>query len=91
MSLSQFLAILVARRWMIVAAIVASLAGAAVVLMVVPPRYTANTRLLLNFIKPALKDGALAIDWNDEVFASSCVTHNGVIRHEPTRKTVEAA
>jgi len=48
-------------------------------------------RNLLNFIKPALKDGALAIDWNDEVFASSCVTHDGAIRHEPTRKTVEAA
>jgi NAD(P) transhydrogenase subunit alpha len=48
-------------------------------------------RNLLNFIKPALKDGALAIDWNDEVFAASCVTHDGSIRHEPTRKQVEAA
>ncbi len=48
-------------------------------------------RNLLNFIKPAFKDGALAIDWNDEVFAASCVTHDGSIRHEPTRKTVEAA
>ncbi|HEU0225181.1 MAG TPA: NAD(P) transhydrogenase subunit alpha [Steroidobacteraceae bacterium] len=46
---------------------------------------------LLNFLKPALKDGAVAIDWNDEVFAASCVTHEGAIRHEPTRKTVEAA
>ncbi len=46
---------------------------------------------LLNFLKPALKDGALSIDWNDEVFASSCVTHEGTIRHEPTRKAVEAA
>jgi NAD(P) transhydrogenase subunit alpha len=48
-------------------------------------------RNLLNFIKPAFKDGALAIDWDDEVFAASCVTHEGAIRHEPTRKTVEAA
>ncbi|MGE0465995.1 MAG: NAD(P) transhydrogenase subunit alpha [Steroidobacteraceae bacterium] len=48
-------------------------------------------RNLLNFIKPAFKDGALAIDWNDEVFAASCVTHDGSIHHEPTRKTVEAA
>ncbi|MGQ0383152.1 MAG: NAD(P) transhydrogenase subunit alpha [Gammaproteobacteria bacterium] len=46
---------------------------------------------LLNFLKPALRDGAISIDWNDEVFASSCVTHEGAIRHEPTRKTVEAA
>ncbi len=48
-------------------------------------------RNLLNFIKPALAAGALTIDWNDEVFAASCVTHDGSIRHEPTRKTVEAA
>jgi NAD(P) transhydrogenase subunit alpha len=48
-------------------------------------------RNLLNFIKPAFKDGALAIDWNDEVFAASCVTHDGTIRHEPTRKLVETA
>ncbi|MGH8721365.1 MAG: NAD(P)(+) transhydrogenase (Re/Si-specific) subunit alpha, partial [Burkholderiales bacterium] len=46
---------------------------------------------LLNFIKPALKDGSLAIDWNDEVFAAACVTHAGEIRHEPTRKSVEGA
>jgi uncharacterized protein involved in exopolysaccharide biosynthesis len=52
MSLTQFLAILLARRWMVIAAMLASLAGAAVVLAVVPPRYTANTRLLLDFIKP---------------------------------------
>ena len=48
-------------------------------------------RNLLNFIKPALAAGVLAIDWNDEVFAASCVTHDGSIRHEPTKKTVEAA
>ena len=48
-------------------------------------------RNLLNFIKPALKDGALTFDWNDEVFAAACVTHEGTIRHEPTRKIVESA
>ena len=48
-------------------------------------------RNLLNFIKPALAAGVLTIDWNDEVFTASCVTHDGSIRHEPTRKTVEAA
>jgi NAD(P) transhydrogenase subunit alpha len=47
-------------------------------------------RNLLNFLKPALdKNGALAIDWNDEVFAQACLTHEGVIRHEATRKLVE--
>ena len=47
-------------------------------------------RNLLNLIKPALdKSGALAIDWNDEVFAQSCLTHDGAIKHEATRKAVE--
>ena len=34
------------------------------------------------------KSGALAIDWNDEVFAQSCLTHDGAIRHEATRKAI---
>jgi NAD(P) transhydrogenase subunit alpha len=47
-------------------------------------------RNLLNFLRPAIdKDGALAIDWNDEVFAQACVTHDGQIRHEATRKAIE--
>src|SRR6202166_1559198 len=48
------------------------------------------SRNLYNFLKPALgKDAALAIDWQDEVFAQSCLTHAGTIKHEPTRKLVE--
>lgn len=47
-------------------------------------------RNLYNFLKPALgKDAALAIDWQDEVFAQSCLTHAGAIKHEPTGKLVE--
>jgi NAD(P) transhydrogenase subunit alpha len=47
-------------------------------------------RNVFNFLKPALdKDGNLAIDWSDEVFAQSCLTHAGVIRYEPVRKLVE--
>jgi NAD(P) transhydrogenase subunit alpha len=42
-------------------------------------------RNLYNFLKPALVKGELAIDWNDEVFAQSCLTHAGEIRHAPTR------
>lgn len=52
MSLTQFFAILVARRWMIIAAVLASLAGAFLVVLLVPPRYTADTRVLLDVIKP---------------------------------------
>ena len=47
-------------------------------------------RNLLNFLKPAIdKSGQLAIDWQDEVFAQSCLTHAGAIKHEATRKAVE--
>jgi H+-translocating NAD(P) transhydrogenase subunit alpha len=48
-------------------------------------------RNLYNFLKSAIsKDGALTIDWQDEVFAQSCLTHAGTIKHEPTRKLVES-
>jgi NAD(P) transhydrogenase subunit alpha len=47
-------------------------------------------RNLYNFLKPALnKQADLAIDWQDEVFAQSCLTHAGAIKHEPTAKLVE--
>jgi NAD(P) transhydrogenase subunit alpha len=48
-------------------------------------------RNLLNFFTPLVKDGAISIDWNDEVYAKSVVTHDGKIMHEPTRKAVEGA
>ncbi|HUA88913.1 MAG TPA: NAD(P) transhydrogenase subunit alpha [Steroidobacteraceae bacterium] len=47
------------------------------------------SRNLFNFLKPALAKGELAIDWNDEVFAQSCLTQGGAIKHEPTRKALE--
>jgi NAD(P) transhydrogenase subunit alpha len=48
-------------------------------------------RNLLNFLKPAIdKAGDLKIDWNDEVFRDACLTHDGAIKHEPTRKAIEA-
>lgn len=36
---------------------------------------------LLNFIGPFIKDGALALDWDDEVLAGTCLTHAGELRH----------
>ncbi len=53
------------------------------------PRHASEmyARNLFNFLSPALtKEGELAIDWNDEVFAGAVLTHAGTIRHEPTRK-----
>ena len=41
-------------------------------------------RNLYNFLKPALVKGELAIDWSDEVFAQSCLTHGGQIKHAAT-------
>jgi H+-translocating NAD(P) transhydrogenase subunit alpha len=46
-------------------------------------------RNLLNFLRPAIQKGELAIDWSDEVFAGACLTRDGRIQHEPTRKAVE--
>jgi H+-translocating NAD(P) transhydrogenase subunit alpha len=46
-------------------------------------------RNLLNFLKPALDKGELKIDWNDEVFAQACLTHDGAVKHEATRKALE--
>ena len=46
-------------------------------------------RNLFNFISPAIEDGELKIDWEDEVFASSALTQDGDIKHEPTRTAIE--
>jgi NAD(P) transhydrogenase subunit alpha len=43
-------------------------------------------RNLLNFLQPALKSGELAIDWQDEVFAQSVLTHDGEVKHAGTAK-----
>jgi NAD(P) transhydrogenase subunit alpha len=45
-------------------------------------------RNLFNFLKPAISKGELAIDWNDEVFAQSCLTRDGEIKHGPTAKAL---
>lgn len=46
-------------------------------------------RNLFNFISPAIEEGELNIDWEDEVFAKSALTHGGEIKHEPTREAIE--
>ena len=48
-------------------------------------------RNLFNLLQPALVDGALQIDWDDEVFAGAALTHDGAIRHEPTRTAMQGA
>lgn len=34
-------------------------------------------------------EGGLALNLDDEVLAGACVTHDGVVRHEPTRQLLE--
>lgn len=46
-------------------------------------------RNLLNFFTPLVKDGQIAIDWNDEVYAKSVLTHDGVVKYEPAQKLIE--
>jgi NAD(P) transhydrogenase subunit alpha len=48
-------------------------------------------RNLLNFLQPAIKKGELAIDWQDEVFAQSVLTHDGAVKHAGTAKLLETA
>ncbi|WP_374485126.1 NAD(P) transhydrogenase subunit alpha [Zoogloea sp.] len=43
-------------------------------------------RNLFNFLSPLIKDGELVLDWNDEVVAGTCLTHDGEIRHEGVRR-----
>jgi NAD(P) transhydrogenase subunit alpha len=43
-------------------------------------------RNLLNFLQPAIKKGEFAIDWQDEVFAQSVLTHDGEVKHAGTAK-----
>jgi NAD(P) transhydrogenase subunit alpha len=47
-------------------------------------------RNLFNFLSPAISEGELKIDWEDEVFASSVLTRDGEITHEGTRQSIEA-
>lgn len=41
-------------------------------------------RNLYNLLSPALKDGRLQIDWTDEVFAGTALTHGGEVKHSAT-------
>jgi len=43
---------------------------------------------LFNFISPFIKDGALALDWEDEVMAGCCLTHAGELRHAGVRQAL---
>jgi NAD(P) transhydrogenase subunit alpha len=47
------------------------------------------SRNLFNFIAPAINDGELKIDWEDEVFSLSNLTRDGKIIHACSKEAIE--
>lgn len=43
-----------------------------------------------NLLALLVKDGTFAPDWQDEVVAGSCLTHDGGVRHAPTAEALAA-
>ena len=52
MSIIQFLRILWARRWVTIAATVSCVLGAFIVTLIIPPRYSAYSRVMMDLVKP---------------------------------------
>lgn len=48
--------------------------------------YAKNVSNLLTLM---ITDGQLALDFDDEVIAGACLTHDGVVRHAPTAEALE--
>ena len=44
---------------------------------------------VVNLVTLMTREGAFAPDFDDEIVAGSCVTHDGAVRHEPTRTALE--
>ncbi|MHB8245460.1 MAG: Re/Si-specific NAD(P)(+) transhydrogenase subunit alpha [Acidimicrobiales bacterium] len=47
------------------------------------------SRNVAEFVGLLARDGTFAPDFTDEIIAGTCVTHDGEIRHAPTRELVE--
>src|ERR1017187_7027685 len=47
------------------------------------------SRNLFNFLKPALSNGEIALDWKDEVFLGAVLTHDDETKDEAKRHMVE--
>lgn len=46
-------------------------------------------RNLYNLLALIVKEGEIRLDWDDQVLADSCLTHDGEVRHAPTRERLE--
>ncbi len=47
------------------------------------------SRNLYNLLSLMVRDGEIRLDWEDQVIADTCLTHDGQIRHAPTRERLE--
>ena len=43
---------------------------------------------LFNFLSPHIKDGAISLDWSDEIIAGSVFTHEGEISNESVKSAL---
>ena len=81
MSLMQFVRIFWARRWLIVAATVSTLIGALIVTSLLPPRWEAHARVMLNIMKPdpvtgqiiAAQEGGLYVQTQIELLTDDSI------------------
>jgi len=48
------------------------------------------SRNITSFFQLMLKDGSLAIDFQDDIVRDTCITHEGQVRHAPTRARLES-
>jgi NAD(P) transhydrogenase subunit alpha len=46
-------------------------------------------RNLHNFLSLSIKDGAITLDWTDDLVAQTCLTHDGAIKHAATQQRIE--
>ena len=54
--------------------------------------YSQNVVSLIELLTHQGDDGAvLQLDFDDEIVAGACVTHDGLIRHEATRLALEGS
>jgi NAD(P) transhydrogenase subunit alpha len=52
---------------------------------------TLYSRNLASFVLAFWKNAAFHLDWNDDILRGAVVTHDGEVRHGPTREALQTA
>ena len=71
MSILQFLRIIWAHRVLIAATMVATIVGAGIAILAIPPNYEARTRVMLNTLKPDPVTGAITPDASSRTYIAT--------------------